>query len=342
MLISSLAVSVPVRLIIKMFFRISGFRKGRYVFLDMSICSKTSITTCSKSERIAQLYRVSRLAETALERVLSSDADVQLIRAYKELSLTKARHRRAKDALRKERKHRWCRVCLKQRTEHKHAVEHFEYELATMTQVSPSAHLEVLETGQAYREAVQNVKDATYYAKAQWDASPPEEAITRVRLVTKQRSLIMKAAAFIADDPSPLAKSRRALCPYTCVFTAWFFLLAFYGFGAYYIVRFILSRADRAAQPGANRTENELIAVWLTSAGLGVALGYCIAEPLIAVVRYALFPYCVTSCGNVETNSDDKENDSEHGDSRDDSGKQRCGVGQNILEFASDLIETVY
>ena len=270
--------------------------------------------------------------------MLSSNADVELIRSYKELSLAKTRHRRAKDALKQERKKRWCRVCLKKKAEYKEGADHFEYELATMTPVFASGDLEVHKSGQAYREAVQKVKDATDYAKAEWDASPTEEAIARVRLVSKQRSVIMKAAAFIADDPSPLAKSRRALCPYSCVFTAWFFLVAFYGFGAYYIVRFILSRADRAEQPGVNRTEDELVVVWLTSAGLGVAVGYCLAEPLIAIVRYVLLPYCVSSCESVKTNNDDEEGNPEQHDD-----KRRGGqMSQSVLEFASDLIETIY
>lgn len=220
--------------------------------------------------------------------------------------------------------------------------------------------------------AQERLKRATLLAKKDWKRRPNAEAVARVRLVTKQKSSLMKMAALVAEDASPAAKSRRALCPHWVVYISWALVLAVYGFASFYIIRFVLTRADRAALPNVQRTEEQLIEVWLISASLGICIGYCVAEPLIAVIRFALLPYCVVKCSSSSTSqstdtkqlaaTDEEEEQLEPPNRKlqrslgsyalrrmddDDEGvnsknPESQSRSQYVLEFLSDLIETIY
>lgn len=212
------------------------------------------------------------------------------------------------------------------------------------------------------------LRQATISAKEDWQGRPNEVALERVKLVNRQKSRLMKIAALVAEDASPAAKSRRAICPHWVVYLSWGLILALYGLATFYVVRFVLTRADRAALPDVKRTEQELVQVWLVSASLGIFVGYCVAEPLIAVLRYALLPYCVVKYGKTndsieedqmvveaeETNEHVPEASEEEfsynmkelrnkEDKEEAPGSQgQHSRAQYVLEFLSDLIETIY
>ena len=189
------------------------------------------------------------------------------------------------------------------------------------------------------------------------------EALRRVELVNKQKSTLLKMAALVGEDASPSAKSRKALCPSWFVYIAWATLIAMYTLSAFYVVRFILTRADVASKPEVRRTEEQLIEAWLISATLGIVTGYCIAEPTMAIIRYALLPYLTLKCGAADPDPDAVESQEldmseaieattlpqeiDMQSSKESSGAENKAKplnrnGQHALEYLSDLIETVF
>ena len=350
-LISSLMVAIPVRLVIKMLFRITEFQKG------------------SESERVAQLYRISKQAEESFEDVVANRNDLALIYAYKELYIAQEHVKAAETAAGRAHKRGCC--CCGGRADTSRAMSQpqgtpvvedeeadFTESLSNLNQEDKRAPEEELALARQELVAAQRrLKETTQRAKEDWQRSNKKDAIKRVKLVTKQKSTFMKAIALVADEAAPLAKPRRGLCPHFLVYVSWVVLLGLYGLSVFYVVRFVLTRADRAALPSVNRTEEELIGVWLTTSAIGILIGYCLAEPLIAIIRYAVLPYCVLKCGNntveeeeeVDVVDEDEaafneslkqlDGDEEKGDT---GGKQQGARGQYFLEFVSDLIETIY
>ena len=352
-LISSLLVAIPIRFVIKMLFRITEFQKG------------------SESERVAQLYRISKQAEENFEGVSNNRNDLALVYAYKELYIAQE-HLKSLEA--EAGKSSGCCSCCSRGSTKTEALtqpvgapvvedeeEDFSESLSNLNkEKGRSVDEELMIAEQEVGAAKRRLKETIQRAKEDWQKTSKKEAIKRVKLVTKQKSTFMKAIALVADEAAPLAKPRRGLCPHFFVYVSWVVLLGLYGLSVFYIVRFILTRADRAALPTVNRTEEELISVWLTTSAIGILIGYCLAEPLIAIIRYAVLPYCVLKCGSKADDDDDEvdviEEDEEaafneslkqlegDGDGEKAKGGRRGqgGRGQYFLEFISDLIETIY
>ena len=321
----------------------------------------------SNADRIAQLYRVSLAAERDFQLVMNSPKDVELIQSFKEVYLWKERVRNLGGA---NGSACCCGSSQTKREEDLLQVGNMSVDGGEAGEnITVSAESKLARARQKLEIAQKRLRDATIAAKEDWKQRSNEVALERVRAVNRQKSRLMQVTALLADDSSPKAKTRRALCPYWMVYVSWLLLLGLYTLAVYYVIRFVLTRADRAALPTVTRTENELIGVWLVSASLGILVGYCIAEPLIAVTRYACLPYCLLKCGTAKPEvEEDEEEDADGEDILEESSTDfyasmkaldikttgrttaekrdkraaESARGQYVLEFISDLLETIY
>ena len=316
---------------------------------------------------ITQLYRVSLESEKDFNLIMKNPQDMRLVLAFKDVQLAREKAGKLRQ------KPKYCCAAKTPRvmkTEKNILDEDFSpNESIEGAVMATTADIEEAERRLALAE--RKLKQATKLAKADWRKRPNRVALERVKLVNKQKSQLMKIAALVAQDATPAAKARRALCPHWFVYLSWALILTLFGISAFYVVRFILTRADRAELPQVERTEEELIQVWLFSACLGILVGYCIAEPLIAITRYALVPFCVEKCLSSDSEEDDVEAEEDvesrrtlgrgatklqrsmgsyelrtlsEGDQDDTfaSGEMKQSRAQYVLEFLSELIETIY
>ena len=337
-----------------------------------------SFACCSTADRITQLYRVSLEAELDFKLVMNNPKDVRLVQAFKDVYIAKERLRSLGVRVSDYR----CGCCPMESIDDSKALQNDAKEIIDEEGGDPgekkpvSRANQIAEAKRRLAETKAALQVATKEAKEDWSEKANEEALQRVKLVNRQKSRFMKVAALVAEDAAPAAKARRALCPYWMIYLSWVFLIALYALSVFYVVRFILTRADRAALPSVQRTEEELIGVWLVSASLGIIIGYCLAEPLIAILRYALLPYCVSKFGTkegeeaddavavvqAEVETEEKEEEDGVPTSGQKVNKASMGIkkltqaqngeyekqqaeqarGQYVLEFLSDLIETIY
>lgn len=332
----------------------------------------------SSADRLAQLYRVSLEAELDFKLVMNNPKDVTLVRAFKDVYTAKARLRNLGVRV-SDYRFGCCEseIVDDRKVEMELNAAVADEEEGEAKEEKPSSRRnQIAEAKMQLAEAKERLEKATKAAKEDWSQKANEEALERVKLVNRQKSRLMKAAALVSQDAAPTAKARRALCPSWMVYLSWTFLITLYGLSVFYVVRFILTRADRAASPTVTRTEEELIGVWLVSASLGIIIGYCVAEPLIAIIRYALLPYCITKCGNRDEEEDEEQavaatEESEEKEEEEVATRPKSGPrinkeygsveikqlvqagedekkrgqqsrGQYFLEFLSDLIETIY
>ncbi|CAK9109237.1 Sperm receptor for egg jelly [Durusdinium trenchii] len=322
--LSSLFVTIPVRFLVKVLFRTTANRQG------------------SKYDRVSKLFRITAKIDDSGN---TEAIDMDLLQGYRELLVLRQRAT-------------LLRAWIKERRSNK-----YERDSAALAAVDPEAHptmehksLETLESelkevNKKVNAAKRELQVVSRKAQKEWSKAPTREAVQRMNRVNRQKSVLLKMSALLADEAKPIGRVRRPMCGYTMTYVAWFLLFAFYGAAAFYITKFVLTRAD---QVGEGDEETAVLWLWLFTAALGVALGYLVAEPLVFFIRYALLPCIVTTCGNTKGIDDDDDADSEKrksmasakdkykydkngklSDQKDDDG----GKSTMFWEFASDLIE---
>ena len=92
-------------------------------------------------------------------------------------------------------------------------------------------------------------------------------------------------------------------------YVAWILLIAYYVLCLVYSAVWVLTRADTVEQLlnaslGGNFTQNEvaqatdnILEIWLTSAGFAILFTYFVTEPILIALRFVVLPACISRLG---------------------------------------------
>lgn len=288
-LLSSLFVSIPVRILIKSLFRVS----------DLKIDSDGS--------RVSTAFRALSRIE---ERNASSVEEVNLLLSYSQVFRLRAREAALKAQIRLEKrgKQQVAQLVTESVSSRSDAIvatvkEDNDLEVAHITLEELAKQL--ADVHAELHTAKLQLLERTQAANRSWKHMRTEDAVKRIRRIRKQKSALLRVAALMSDEARTVGKARRPLLSSFFVYVAWFIVFSFYAFAVYYITRFVLTRVDIA---NSDDEENEIILTWLTTAAMGVLVGYLFAEPVVFFIRYALLPYLLIKFGR-NLSAQDFEND---------------------------------
>ncbi|GBG33122.1 Sperm receptor for egg jelly [Hondaea fermentalgiana] len=317
----SLFVSIPIRVFVKALFRISDLQEG------------------SRGSRVSTAFE----ALSHIEERPMDESEVALLLCYNRVFRAKAQVASLRAQIR----------LAKRQTPA--ITSQAAVEAAALVPGSPGGgetdseqaievrSLEELQTSledalNEHREAKLALLQRTRNANAEWRTLRTEDAIARINRVRKQKSAIMRVTALLSDEAQVVGKPRRPMLGAAFKYVAWFIMFCFYAFSAFYVTRFVLTRADRV---GSGAAENEILLIWLGTAASGIIIGYVVAEPTIFFLRYALFPYILIRFGhNSDTVSDQADGtDVEPGDAHDDDDSNQ---GSTLDRRKSRLSEYFY
>ena len=298
-IVSSLIISLPVKMIVRVLFRETEAELGSYM------------------DRVTQIYRVSQINQDLLP-IYTSDAekaDIEMLLAFRQFYILKADLQHLQKLL-DEKTERpgpmkyYLNRCLKSRNkatskeskQRRHqsiAIRLGIENMETADETTLRKNIDILK--KSIQKAKFELKTACESARIEWSKVPRRNNI-RVETLRKQQSTIMKFASLLYDeaDAGP-PRERRKIFRSTFLYIAWFLVFAYLigtlGFTIRWLLAITSIKTNGTQDPNA-LNPNDTIIAWIVSSFVGVGTSFLFTEPLIQFVRFSLIPACLVHCGS--------------------------------------------
>jgi len=282
-LLASVVITLPVRVLIRWLFRSTPPSEGGTL------------------DQVVAIYRISEKNADLLPgyALRAEQADLEIVLALKNLHLAKG------DVIKLEK-------CGGDLSRMPGMSDVTSTTSARMGRLSKSAnYAEALASARATVEDAASVLRAKCEtAKLEW-TKVPKRASARVDTLRRQQSTVMKVAALMYDEADSRAKPKPWHCAPNFIYFAWALLFLYLVAGLGYSVYWVLE-ADSAVRANAYvkaqqtaEYEYELVPpdptwivnTWLLTAGLGVLVGLFVIEPCIQFLRFGIMASCLQKCG---------------------------------------------
>ncbi|KAH9258369.1 hypothetical protein BASA81_003418 [Batrachochytrium salamandrivorans] len=158
---------------------------------------------------------------------------------------------------------------------------------------------------QAQRErvaAAEELKLVIKESRQAWLEVDPQSLSAKQLAVKSEKSVMLKFATVLAEEPGMRPRMVRKLFPHTFIYISWLCLFIYYIGGLVWVSFWVLTRdqtstrlLEETLQREPTRLEvsvetNVILSAWLWASFLGVVIGYFVAEPLVIIMRYGFFP----------------------------------------------------
>ena len=290
--VSSLIISIPVKMIVRLLFRQTEAQLG------------------SNMDRVTQIYRVSQINQDLLPTYTSSAerADIEMLLAFRKFYILKADLQKTQkilqDKIRKPSSIFYYWNSRQKLTEELKKNQHISLsgrlELDDIDSASEKTLKDTINRlKSSIQEAKLELKAACESAHVEWSKVPRRNNF-RVETLRKQQSTIMKFASLLydeSDDGPP--RERRKLFSSSFIYVAWLLVFAYLIGTLAFSARWVLAITSVKSVQDVNALNpNDTIIAWIVSSFLGVATSLFIAEPLIQFIRFSLIPVCLNRFGS--------------------------------------------